>query len=496
MARARPRVGQPRKTPGAQSFGPDWLAWRMAQLLPRWPDVRLCVALSGGLDSSVLLAALCRVRPRPSALRAIHIDHGLQPAARAWGAHCRRLARDLGVPVTVLRARVECPPGTSPEAAARERRYGLLAEHTKSGEVLLTAHQQDDQLETVLLQLLRGSGLPGLSAMPDRAPFGAGSLLRPLLPCARAELESWARAAALTWVEDGSNRDEHFDRNYLRRRVLPVLRARWPGAAPAVARSAAHVAEAQSLLDELGRADMERASVGRALSAAALRALPPARRRNALRHWLGTLGVTVPDTARLRELAGPVLEAREDAQPELRWGEVRVRRSAGLLQIGPGPLPPPCAPPAVTAHSDESQRWRWREAQPCTLPDGSALVLEADPRGPIDLDLLPQELEVRRRRGGERLRLRPGGPSRLLKSLLQEAKVPPSERKRLPLVCAADAVLLVADRWVDSAAQASSASRRRGRVRWLACSRVTPEAGRSARRSGPGAFRLKGRSLC
>ncbi len=464
MARARPTAGRLRQPKSAQRFGPAWLARHLGELLPgRWPEVRLCVALSGGLDSSVLLAALASVRPRPAGLRAVHIDHGLRPDARAWSRHCRHLARRLRVPLTVLRARIECPPGASLEAVARDHRYALLARQLRPQEVLLSAHQQDDQLETVLLQLLRGSGLPGLAAMPERATFAAGLLVRPLLPCARADLEAWAQAAGLTWVEDDSNRDTRFDRNYLRQRIVPAVLERWPGAARAVARSARHVAEAQSMLEELGRADVEGASVGAALSAAALRRLTPERRRNALRYWLTVRGVSLPDTMRLRELSGPVLEAREDAQPLVRWGEVCVRRGAGLLRIESGPVRAPgerTAPEVVT--------WRWRDAPRCELADGSVLVLQRDGRGPIDLERLPEALEVGRRRGGERLRPKRRGPSRALKNLLQEAQVPPADRARLPLLCAAGKVLLVPDRWVDAAVQATPATRQRGRVRWLA----------------------------
>ena len=225
-------------TPG--TFGPDWLATQLATLLPGFPDVALCVALSGGVDSTALLAALAALRTRSGArafqLRALHVDHGLRPASKQWAAHCRTLARNLSVPLKVLTTRVERPRGTSLEAAAREARYGLLANALQPGEVLLTAHHADDQLETVLLQLLRGSGLPGISAMPALAPFADGFLVRPLLSRSRAELETWVREQRLQWVEDDTNVDDSLDRNYLRLRVLPLIRDRWPGSATAVSR--------------------------------------------------------------------------------------------------------------------------------------------------------------------------------------------------------------------------------------------------------------------
>jgi tRNA(Ile)-lysidine synthase len=341
-------VGQP-----SGRFGPEWLRAQLSTLLPAFPDVSLCVALSGGLDSTALLAALAKKQrgtrypashgpasrhPTSLRLRALHVDHGLRPASRQWAAHCRALARELRVPLKVLTTKVERARGGSLEAAAREARYRLLASALHPGEVLLTAHHSDDQLETVLLQLLRGSGLPGLSAMPAVAPFARGLLARPLLSRSRGELESWVREQGLTWVEDDSNVDEGFDRNYLRLRVLPLIRDRWPGSATAVARSARHAAEAQSLLDTLARADTDRASYGESLSIKSLRTLPPDRLRNALRFWITRSGYLAPGTKRLEEITGPLLGARPDANPFVEWGEgqgsARVQRHGDLLSLG------------------------------------------------------------------------------------------------------------------------------------------------------------------
>jgi tRNA(Ile)-lysidine synthase len=329
-------VGQP-----SGKFGSEWLRAQLTTLLPAFPNVSLCVALSGGLDSTALLAALAVKRPASLQLRALHVDHGLRSASKQWAAHCRKLARDLHVPFKVLTTKVERPHGSSLEAAARDARYRLLATQLHPGEILLTAHHSDDQLETVLLQLLRGSGLPGISAMPALAPFAQGQLARPLLSRSRAELETWVREQGLTWVEDDTNVDEAFDRNYLRLRVLPLIRARWPGAPTAVARSARHAAEAQALLDTLARADIDRASYGESLSIKSLRALPPDRLRNALRFWVTRAGYLAPDTKRLEEITGPLLDARPDANPFVEWGEgqgsARAQRHGDLLSLGPRP---------------------------------------------------------------------------------------------------------------------------------------------------------------
>jgi tRNA(Ile)-lysidine synthetase-like protein len=482
------------QTPGA--FGPDWLVAQLTALVPGFPNTALCVALSGGVDSTALLAALAYNRPRALALRALHVDHGLRPGSRQWAEHCRALARRLRVPLKVLTTKVERSRGESLEAAAREARYRSLAGALKPGEILLTAHHGDDQLETVLLQLFRGSGLRGIAAMPALAPFANGWLARPLLSRSRAELEAWVRARGLTWVEDDTNVDERLDRNYLRRRVLPLIRERWPGSPAAVARSARHAAEAQGLLDSLARADVERASYGESLSVKSLRALPPERRRNALRFWITRAGWLAPDTRRLEEIAGPLLDARSDANPFVEWGSAesgaterddhshsrargrrassgadtnararvrsstpsnahqrtrgsaRVQRHGDVLSLRSLSTPVDLATAAPSAsktpslpHPQGSEAvpaeivWSWRHTSTCNLPTGlGKLELEPADRGPIDLEALPDAVTIRWRSGGERLSPRRGGPRRALKNLLQEAQVPAAERARLPLL--------------------------------------------------------------
>ncbi|TLY67762.1 MAG: tRNA lysidine(34) synthetase TilS, partial [Gammaproteobacteria bacterium] len=271
----KPRPDAVRRAGGRRSvaFGPRALSARLTELLPDFPQVPVCVAFSGGADSTALLGALAATRAPPLELRAIHIDHRLHPHSRRWSAHCARVARALAVPLTVLSATVAPLPGESLEAAARTVRYRRLGEALRDGEALLTAHHEDDQLETVLLQLLRGAGLAGIAAMPARAPLARGFLVRPLLAWSRQELVAYLRARGLEWIEDPMNSELRLDRNYLRARVLPAIRERWPAAATTVTRTARHAAEAQRLLDELGRADVARAAFGARLSAKVLRAL-------------------------------------------------------------------------------------------------------------------------------------------------------------------------------------------------------------------------------
>jgi tRNA(Ile)-lysidine synthase len=454
---------------GSESFGPRWLSRRLALLLPHFPATSVCVAFSGGADSTALLAALAQLKLRPLGVRALHVDHQLHPHSGRWSRHCARVARALGVPLAVRRARIVPTRGESPEAAARAARYRLLGAELAPGEVLVTAHHQDDQLETVLLQLMRGAGVAGLAAMPALAPFGRGVLARPLLPLTRAQLAAWLSEQRLEWVEDDSNAQLHLDRNYLRARVLPVLRERWPSAASTAARSAHHAAEAQQLLDELAARDLARAAVGARLSAQVLRTLPPARRRNALRHWITSAGFLAPSASRLEEMAGALLRARPDAQPFVAWAGARVQRSGELLSLAAGAAPaasgarPPPGPPLA------GLTWDWRKRRTLLLPEPfGALALRHDPRGPLDLDALAPILTLRARAGGERLRPVLGGPRRALKSLLQEARVPLGRRARLPLLFDGERLVAAADLWLDESVQAHATSRHRARLLWRA----------------------------
>jgi tRNA(Ile)-lysidine synthase len=457
-----------------RAFGPDWLATQLEALIPNYPDVSLCVALSGGADSTALLAALAKLDHR--ALRAIHVNHGLHANAGRWAGHCRDLADRLCVPIKVFAVKVDRSRGTSLEAEAREVRYAALAEALAPDEVLLTGHQEDDQLETVLLQLMRGAGLAGLSAMPSISRFASGWHARPLLQTSRVEIESWIRKESLTWIEDDTNADERLDRNYLRRRVLPAIRERWSSAARTVSRSARHIAEGQALLDAVARIDVERAAYGSALSAKTLRALTPERRRNAVRYWIAKANHPLPDTARLEEIIGAMLDARLDANPQVTWQRSVLQREADLLTLRFSPSPDAALSRGDGTHAKTVSiapatshpiLWSVRTQSLIELPgEHGKLELRPAPRGPIDLDALPRELAIRWRSGGEKLRPRRGGPSKSLKSLLQSSRVPLAERARVPLLFDADRLLAVGDFWSDAAIQADGNAKHRVRIVW------------------------------
>jgi tRNA(Ile)-lysidine synthase len=421
------------------------------------PRPRVALAFSGGVDSTVLAHLLVKQRRKLGSLRLLHVDHGLQTASREWSRHCARMARGWRVPFVSIRARIERQPGESPEAAAREARYEVLASAMQPGEVLVTAQHRDDQVETLLLQLFRGAGASGLAGMPGMAVFGPGFIARPLLAVSRADIEATARSASLRWVEDPSNADTRYSRNFVRQRLMPMIREHWPGADKALARSAMHLGEAASLLNERAEHDLAGLADGAGLSVSGLRALPMARRRNALRSYIARAGVEMPETSRLKEMSGPLLDARADAQPEVRWADARLVRSGGRLELKKS---------HEVASEFIAKSWCWHDDRRLILHNASALELVDDEAGPIDLALLPSTLELRSRSGGERLRLSKTARTQTLKAILQSAKIPVSERARLPLLFVGDRLIAVADRWIDASIAATVKSRRRARLLW------------------------------
>ena len=289
----------------------------------------LVVALSGGADSASLLAAAAALG---ATFRGLPLARG---AYRSWPANCGRLvSRGLRGVVCFARHSLDrdcrpcssSPPGASIEAAAREARYTALALELKAGECLLTAHHSDDQAETLLLQALRGAGLKGMSAMPVCRPLGRGWHLRPVLDVPQGELLAFGAGLSGVSVTDPMNEDLRFDRGYLRRRVWPLIKSRWPGVGTALSRAARHAAEAQQLLDRAGAADVGRLRDGDALSVPGLRALGAEERINALRFWLREAGVEPPSTARLKEALRQIFEANADHLPPIAWGSVALRR--------------------------------------------------------------------------------------------------------------------------------------------------------------------------
>ncbi len=394
-------------------FSADYLASRLKQHL----DKHLLVAFSGGLDSHVLLHALAQL-PNLQ-LSALHINHGLNPDAVDWSLHCQRICDDLGVSLNIMVVNATPQRGESPEAAAREARYKALSACLNDAAVLLTAQHQDDQLETVLLQLMRGAGPKGLSGMPVLKPLGQGLQLRPLLEVTREELAAYAQKHTLQWCEDPSNADRQFDRNFLRHEIIPLLAQRWPSLSSTVSRSARLCAKSAQWVHRQASEDLDlvRTHTGAALSVSAILGLPSDRSMELLRLWFREQGTQLPSESLLIRIINEVLMAREDAQPLVSWDKHSVRRYRNKLYL-------------VFATPSIDLPWQqdWKTGNELHLPKPlGTLVWQGDSK--------PQMvLQVKPRIGGERFTQKGRKHSHSLKKILQDAGVPPWIRNGMPLI--------------------------------------------------------------
>ncbi|HKU79432.1 MAG TPA: tRNA lysidine(34) synthetase TilS [Rhodanobacteraceae bacterium] len=407
----------------------------------------LCVAFSGGPDSTALLHALARwPEVRERRLRALHVDHGLHADSAGWAKHCADFCESLAVPLTTIRVQVHDTRGEGIEAVARRARYAAFAENLAEGEWLVLGHHRDDQVETVLLKLLRGAGPEGLGGMRALRPLARGQLWRPLLETPRASLREYLADNALPCIDDPANADPRFARNVLRREILPRIAAHWPHAdasilhAARLCRTAAHYidASAQTALAGLRRdADT--------LDVAGWLALPEALRAPVVDAWLRARGFSVPpDTARA-ELAKQAGNASEDSTPVIAWPGTEVRIWDGRLHATP-----PLASPAAAWQS------QW-DGAPLALPaDCGELRLESIKPASTHTTHAPLDppLTVCFRRGGERIKPAGDPHTRELRDLFQQARLPPWLRVRCPLIYENDALIAVADLWTSERGKA------------------------------------------
>jgi len=409
------------------------------------------IGYSGGLDSSLLLklaADFCR-RNR-YALHAFHIHHGLSPNADAWLAHCEQQAALLGVHFDAIRISVQDAARHGVEQAARLARYEALGELCRrhKAAVLLTAHHQDDQAETVLLQLFRGTGLRGLGGMADvhdaHALLGEGlSLGRPLLGCSRFELERTAEAMKVQHIVDESNADTRFRRNALRHEIVPAIAQSFPAYAGTIARSSEHWQAAQRLLDDLAEMDQAQCAEGEALRIDRLAQLSSDRIDNLLRYWLIAQGAAQPPgAAQLAQLRAQVLVASEQAHPSLALCGLQLQRHGGLLVAD---IPRSCVPPT------QEISIQWRGEHEIDVPEwqGSLLFERGVAQGVCHLRLQVWPILLRPRSGGERLKPDLQRPSRTLKNLFQECALPAQQRPWLPLAYVSGSLVFAAGLGMD-----------------------------------------------
>ncbi|MCG2633773.1 MAG: tRNA lysidine(34) synthetase TilS [Gammaproteobacteria bacterium] len=388
---------------------------------------RIRVAYSGGMDSHVLLHALAHSCWRDQ-LSAVHINHGLQPESAEWSRHCEEVCRMLGVAFVSHSVRVKPEPGQSLESCAREARYGALAGTMQPGDLLCFAHHRDDQSETALMRLLRGSGVRGLAGMPARRVFGVGQLCRPLLRLPRSDLAGYAHHHGLAWLEDPSNRNIRFERNFLRHEILPRLSERRGGVAAAIARSAEHLAEAELLLERMAASALASApgATVEQIPLALLLSLDRPEQSNLLRYCLVKLGAPLPGSARLKSFLTALADHRHDRATSMEWSGWSIRLYGGTAYLLPDRTE--CS----------AAEYAWNGAAERHLPGVGRISLVQQTGGGggvLDarrLQLPSDHLQIRYRRGGERILL--GGMHRPLKKLMQEWRIPPWVRSRTPLL--------------------------------------------------------------
>ncbi len=409
---------------------------------------RLVLALSGGVDSRVLLDLLSRYQqahPQVACL-AVHVHHGLSDNADTWAKLCVKWGEQTGVDVAVERIQLDLGNGESIEKIARDARYDVLEKYVMANDVLLTGQHLDDQLETFLLAMKRGSGPKGLSSMAESMPFGGGRLCRPILSVERSEIEDYARQRGLEWLEDESNQDIRFDRNFLRHEITPLLKSRWPNLHTAVSRSARLCAQQERLLVELLEPKLSQLLDEQGgLHFEPLFAESKEQRSFLLRLWLQKQGATLPSESQLDVLWQQVALAQQDANPRLSLSDGQVRRFKNRL--------------FYIAKSNDVSHWAstWSTSELQPLPDGlgtlaiqNIKVLDSNSRMTLSREKLPLSVEVVFNPQG--LSAHPYGRigSRKLKKLFQEYGVPSWLRQRTPILLAKEKVIAVAGLFVDS----------------------------------------------
>ncbi len=400
------------------------------------------VAYSGGLDSHTLLhlmAILSQQRPDIQ-ITAVHIHHGLQKEADLWLEHCRATCLEIDIVLKAIHVDATPKSGQSPEEAARNCRYRAFQKLVKENEILLTAQHQDDQAETVLLQLLRGAGIAGLSAMPELNAFGAGYLARPLLPLTQQALLDYAIEHKLSWVDDPSNLNTRYDRNFLRQSVLPLLKQHWPRLSQTLHRSSQHCAEAHKLLTDLS-AELLTSALNpddNTLSIPAILSLSLPKQRLLIRAWIQQSGFRYPSTHTVNRIINEIIPAREDKTPEVRWPEGQIRRYRNSLYIFK-PIP----------DFDSHTIFNWNGEKPLLL--GSNGVLSATShfgKGICIKQWKRHPITIKFRTGGEGGYLASREGKHSLKKLFQERGIPPWLRNKIPLAYFDSQLAAVADLWV------------------------------------------------
>ena len=383
---------------------------------------RLFVGFSGGLDSTVLIHALASERELVKRVHAIHIDHGLSEHATAWSEHCQHVCQTLDIPFSTHK--ISLLNSSNIEEQARIARYGVFSSMLAEHDCLLLAHHADDQAETVLLQLFRGAGVLGLSAMTAVKALGKGVVIRPFLQHTRQQLKTYAFKHQLVWVEDESNLNTMFSRNYLRQQVMPLLEAKWPSVVENLKRCAIHCQSAQSNLDALAEVDCELIRhQSDFLDINVLQPLPRLRLANVLRVWFKSHHLQSPSEHLLNRIMTEVIFVRKDATPLVQWGNVMIRRYQNNLYL------------LENKGENQGEPIEWMSFPSplkLSLSAKNSHVLSATPAMNGVRVQQGARLLLTFRQGGETFRWR--GQTKTLKKLCQEWHIPPWQRASIPLL--------------------------------------------------------------
>ncbi len=401
---------------------------------------RIYIGYSGGVDSHVLLHACAAIPELKKKITAVYIHHGLQKEADDWAIHCQQISETLDVHFLIKHVNAVATQGESPEEAARNARYNAFESLIEANDVLLIAQHREDQLETVLLQLFRGSGLKGLAGMPEKMAFGKGWLLRPLLNVGKDIINNYAIQNQLQWIEDPSNQSNVYDRNFLRQEIIPQLKQRWSSLDKTVARTAKHCAEAQVLQCKMTKTAFETVfnSDDKTIAIPELLTYSLIEQRLILRQWFENLALRMPSQNFVQRILDEVVAARIDSSPILAGQGITIRRYRTKLY-------------AVTHALTGFETCYWQQGKTTlTLSNQQVLTILPSECG-ISSELWNDaKIMVKMRQGGEKIVLPNRTGHHDLKKLFQEANIPPWQRDVMPLIYLNDELAVVGTLWIAS----------------------------------------------
>ena len=412
----------------------------------------LYVGYSGGLDSHVLLHVIIELIGKKR-ITAVHVNHQLSSNSDIWQKHCEDRCLEIGVDIICKTVSIK-NKGTSIEDAARNARYSVFEKLLKKNDLLILAHHADDQIETMLFRLFRGSGIKGMSGMPISRLLGNGELFRPLLPFFRRDLESYASANQINWIEDDSNLDIAFDRNFIRHKLIPTINERWPNSSFKLNRSANIFAESDFLINILAQKDFKIVKevserVGWSISIDKLNGFEIIRQKNILRYWFNLHNLTLPSYAVLDNALNQMIGSKIDAEPFVSWGDLQLRRFNKKLYLLPLNFEDPNYSVKKKKGREllEKNSIKWDGSSHLILPDSSSLCVKLKIKGGLRIDV-KKNLEIRFRSGGERCKPQGRSGSNTLKKLFQEYSLEPWLRNNIPLIYIDNRLAAVGDLWV------------------------------------------------